>query len=59
MEREKLKSKDRVDKVAIRLYDKDWESLTQPQSKYRALAVALNEAEEELEDLRMKFKEMH
>ena len=54
-----MKGKDRVNKVAIRLYDKDWESLTQPQSKYRALAVALNEAEEELEDLRMKFKEMH
>ena len=54
-----MKGKERVDKVAQRLYYKDWESLTQPQSKYRAMAVALEEAEKEIEDLKNKLVELN
>lgn len=46
-----FKGKDRTDKHAIRLYDKDFNSFVKPYSKICALAAALKEAEEEIERL--------
>lgn len=53
-----MKAKEKVDKVAQRLYDKDWESLIQPQSKYRVMAVALEESEQEIEKLKNEQVEL-
>lgn len=51
------KGKERADEVSIRIYGKNWESLHLPYSKYRALAVALDEAIIEIEDLKNQLLE--
>lgn len=56
--RNDILGKERVDRHSEALYFKDWESLTTPQAKYRALARALNEAEQEILTLKSKLSEL-
>jgi len=53
-----LKGKERVDKFSQQLYCKDWESLEKTTSKYRAMALALDESENELTESSERIKEL-